>query len=115
MSAPKLPKRTIKNDPFADLIPDSSEADASGPSPEQSSQEPKASISKQSPKRAKITVVVDGELVERIKNAAYWNPALTVASVTEMGIRLAMERIEKDHGGPYPTRTTNLRPGRPLK
>lgn len=111
MSAPKLPKRTIKNDPFADLIP---EPTVEMPPPVPEPTEPAAAAAKV-PRRAKVTVVLDGALVERIRNAAYWNPELTVASVAEMGIKIALERIEKEHGGAYPPRATRLKAGRPLK
>jgi len=115
MSAPKLPKRTIKNDPFADLIPEPpTEAPAPEPVVTKAVKEAPAPVAK-APRRAKVTVVLDGELVERIRNAAYWNPALTVASVAEMGIKIALERIEKEHGGAYPQRSARLRAGRPLK
>jgi hypothetical protein len=40
------------------------------------------------------------DLAERVKNAAYWNPRLTIASIAEMGIFHALELIEKEHGGP---------------
>lgn len=118
MSAPKLPKRTIKNDPFADLIPDPTvELQPPVPEPTESARLPKepAAVAAKVPRRAKVTVVLDGALVERIRNAAYWNPELTVASVAEMGIKIALERIEKEHGGAYPPRATRLKAGRPLK
>ena len=114
MSAPKLPKRTIKNDPFADLIP---EPPVAVPEPVAVAGPVQAlpAVPAKAPRRAKVTVVLDGELVERIRNADYWDPEMTVASVAEMGIKLALERIEKRHGGAYPPRTTRLRAGRPMK
>jgi hypothetical protein len=115
MSAPKLPKRTIKNDPFADLIP---EPPVEGPNAEPIASKAEKStpaLRSKAPRRAKVTVVLDGALVERIRNAAYWNPELSVAGVAEMGIKIALERIEKEHGGAYPPRSGKLRAGRPLK
>lgn len=116
MATSKLPKRTIKNDPFADLIP---EPTTESPAPEKEKEEQSKTTdlvpATKLPRRAKVTVVLDGTLVERIRNAAYWNPELTVASVAEMGIKIALERIEKEHGGAYPPRAARLRPGRPLK
>ena len=41
-----------------------------------------------------------------MKNAAYWNPRLTIASIAELGIKYAIEQVEKEHGGPYPQRET---------
>jgi hypothetical protein len=62
----------------------------------------------------KLTVRVSRELTERVRNAAYWNPRLTVTAITELGLKLALEKIERD-GGPYPPRETKLRGGPPIK
>ena len=58
---------------------------------------------------------LDGALVDRVKNAAYWNPRLTIARIAEAGIRLAIEEVERDHGGAYPRREGELLGGRPIK
>jgi hypothetical protein len=55
------------------------------------------------------------DLIERVKNAAFWNPRLTITAIAEAGIRQAIEKEEKSHGGPYPTREQELRGGRPIK
>lgn len=65
--------------------------------------------------REKLTVHLDGALVNRVKNAAYWNPRLTIARIAEAGIRLAIEQVEREHGGPYPHREAELIGGRPIK
>jgi hypothetical protein len=65
--------------------------------------------------RRKITVHLRPDLVERVKNAAYWNPRLTIASIAEMGILYALDQIEKANGGPYPPREQELRGGRPIR
>ena len=65
--------------------------------------------------REKLTVHLDGALVNRVKNAAYWNPRLTIARIAEAGIRLAIEQVERDNGGAYPRREAELLGGRPIK
>ena len=103
---------TIKNDPFATIIPVQEE------NAEDVSAEPERAPSpaKDCPfRRAKITVHLREDLIDRVKNAAYWNPRLTIASIAEMGIYQAIEAIEKEHGGPYPQRHEELRGGRPMK
>ena len=55
------------------------------------------------------------DLIERVKNAAYWNPRLTIAAIAEAGIRQALAEVEREHGGPYPPREQDLRGGRPIK
>ena len=116
---------TIKNDPFETLIPDrvgeqaNEEAHATsvvtplrrepqpeGPRPEGSKAEGQ--------KKEKLTVHLTHDLIERVKNAAYWNPRLTIASIAELGVRFAIEQVEKEHGGPYPPRESELKGGRPI-
>lgn len=115
---------TIKNDPFATLIPDRSE--------EQSVEEraaevvtpirPRAAERKpvETPKasegqrKEKLTVHLTHDLIERVKNAAYWNPRLTIASIAEIGVQYAIELVEKENGGPYKPRESELKGGRPI-
>lgn len=65
--------------------------------------------------RQKLTVHLDADVVNRVKNAAYWNPRLTIARIAERGIRLALKEVEKEHGGSYPQREGDLVGGRPIK
>ena len=65
--------------------------------------------------RRKLTVHLEADIVNRVKNAAYWNPRLTIAKIAERGIRLALKEVEKDHGGAYPQREGELVGGRPIK
>ena len=65
--------------------------------------------------KQKLTVHVSFELADRVKNAAYWNPRLTIAAIAEQGIRQAIEKFERDHGGKYPPREGELIGGRPIK
>lgn len=137
-------RSTIKNDPFAAVIPLPAEADLPEPfdgpvgtpkTPE--TPEPAVSapppVRKPRPPRAanadrtdavpvtprtgkqKLTVHVAADLAERVKNAAYWNPKLTIAGIAEQGIKHAIDRYEREHGGPYPPRDGELVGGRPIK
>lgn len=65
--------------------------------------------------RQKLTVHLDADVVNRVKNAAYWNPRLTIAKIAERGIRLALKEVEREHGGQYPQREGALVGGRPIK
>ena len=65
-------------------------------------------------KKEKLTVHLTHDLIERVKNAAYWNPRLTIASIAELGVRYAIEQVEAEHGGPYPPREAELKGGRPI-
>ena len=115
-------KRTIKNDPFADLIPDPEVAKAESRSDTGSKRGSKVdkpgiepvTVSKPL-KKMKVTLMLDGDLVERIKNAVYWNPSLTLSGVAMEGMRKTLQEIEEKNQGPYPARSSELRAGRPLK
>jgi len=125
-------RSTIKNDPFASVIPLPTELEL----PEVTPIEPSSPESKRTmravntdpreptprtpvvvPKRGKqkLTVHLDPELADRVKNAAYWNPRLTIAGIAEQGIRSVIEKIEREHGGKYPPREGELIGGRPIK
>ncbi len=137
MNKPRTSKSTIKNDPFATVIPLAIETN---PTVERvvevAAEEPKAeAVEKPRPANAdrqrrniaivetppekigkqKLTVHLESSLAERVKNAAYWNPRLTIAGIAEQGIRLAIERFEREHGGKYPPREGELIGGRPIK
>ncbi len=128
---PKSPtvKSTIGNDPFAALIPvpqEDIEAPAFVPKPKKPM---KVSENRDTPrkepvepkpipperKKQKLTIHLDGELADRVKNAAYWCPRLTIAGIAEVGIRTAIEKLEREHGSRYPAREGDLIGGRPIK
>ena len=114
-------KSTIKNDPFALVIPDlAREEDAPPASPQPTTDavvpsragEPKSRSLVT--KKEKLTVLLTHDIIERVKNAAYWNPRLTIASIAERGIAHVIEEVEREHGGAYPPREEELRGGRPI-
>lgn len=129
---PARARSTIGTDPFAAVIPtDEPQQEAEPDTPpsraaarsKPSPAEPARSVptrdevaAESAEKvRQKLTVHLDGVVVNRVKNAAYWNPRLTIASIAERGIRLALKEVEKEHGGPYPQRDGALVGGRPIK
>lgn len=84
--------------------------------PHEAPSEPTATVGEGGERgRSKLTVHMDRDLVNRVKNAAYWNPRLTIARIAEAGIRLALDQVEKEHGGPYPQREGELVGGRPIR
>jgi uncharacterized protein (DUF4415 family) len=133
MAKSQTARSTIKNDPFATLIPDR-EAEQAAEAEEANEptatnvvtplrREPAASQVRgdqaepkkaEGQKREKLTVHLTHDLIERVKNAAYWNPRLTIASIAELGVKYAIEQVEKDNGGPYPPREAELKGGRPI-
>jgi hypothetical protein len=113
-------KSTIKNDPFALVIPEQEEeAPAATMKAEPASQpqgrgeQPKLPAT-HAQKKEKLTVHLTHDLIERVKNAAYWNPRLTIAAIAERGIIEVIGQIEQENGGPYPPREAELKGGRPI-
>ena len=65
-----------------------------------------------SQQKGKVTVLVSNELLERLRNAAWWQRK-TLATLAEDGLRLVVERLERQHGGPFEPREEKLKTGRP--
>jgi hypothetical protein len=134
MSKSHTVRSTIKNDPFAAVIPPANEPDpptakAPAVAPEKPAvgrrPERLSASERVTPTRApaaadrrtkqKLTVHLSPELADRVKNAAYWNPRLTIAGIAEQGVRQAIDKLERENGGPYPPRDGDLVGGRPIK
>jgi len=66
-------------------------------------------------KKERLTVHLPVDVIERAKNAVYWSPGLTLAGLAESAFVRALEKLEKDHGEPFPARSHELKGGRPMK
>jgi hypothetical protein len=62
---------------------------------------------------ARLTLVMRPELLERVRNAAFWTPGETLAGIGYRGVMAEIEKMEKANGGPFPQRTKPNRIGRP--
>jgi hypothetical protein len=65
--------------------------------------------------KERLTVHLPINLIDRLKNAVYWTPGLTLAGLAEATLREAIDKLEKERGEPFPPRTRELTGGRPLK
>ena len=65
-----------------------------------------------SQQKGKVTVLVSNDLLERLRNAAWWQRE-TLVTLAEEGLRLVVERLERQHGGPFEPREKDLKTGRP--
>ncbi len=67
--------------------------------------------------KERLTVHVPVDLIDRVKNAVYWTPGVTLAGLSEEGLTKAVQRLEKKHnqGKPFAKRKAELKGGRPLK
>lgn len=64
--------------------------------------------------KLRLTVQVHSEVLERVKNAVYWTPGLTLAALAEEALIKAVDALEKKCGKEFPTRAEELKGGRPL-
>lgn len=63
-------------------------------------------------KTEKLSLLMDAQLVERLKNAVYWSPGLTISSVVERATADMIKKLEKDNGKPFPERNGKMKKGR---
>lgn len=66
-------------------------------------------------KKQRVTIHVPVDLIERVKNAVFWEPGLTLAEFAEEALAKAIDALEQEKGTPFPQRRRPLRGGRPLK
>lgn len=65
-------------------------------------------------KRVRISAEISGDIAERIKNAVYWTPGMTMAGFIEESLAKAIEQLEEEKGEKFPQRERNLVGGRPM-
>lgn len=63
----------------------------------------------------RVTVHLPVNLVERLRNAVYWTPGLTLTALASDALRRCIEDLERDRGSEFPRRERKLRTGRPVK
>ena len=66
-------------------------------------------------RRSKISAEVDYDVADRVKNAVYWTPGLTMARFIERALEDAIDKLEEDRGGKFEAREGELVGGRPMK
>lgn len=67
------------------------------------------------PKKQRITVQISEDVIERVKNAVYWTPGLTLASLAEEAFAKAVDQLEKERKEEFPRRKEELKTGRPIR
>lgn len=66
-------------------------------------------------KKQRITIHVAIDLIDRVKNAVYWEPGLTLTQFAQEAFEEALKQREKKRGEEYPERKVRaLKSGRPL-
>jgi hypothetical protein len=106
---PKPKPSTISHDPYAFIGTPTKAA------PPQPADEPPP-VTKPAPDKVateKITTPFPVDLIERARNAAYWD-RLTLTGIIVQALTDALDKMEKERGEPYPPRASELRGGRPV-
>ena len=79
---------------------------------------PEASTAEVERRREKLryTFHLPAELVERVRDAVYWQPDLTLAKFAEWALKDELKKLERERneGRPFPARTGELKGGRPI-
>lgn len=70
---------------------------------------------KEEPARDKIHVSIDSELANRLRNATFYTPEMTMYQIVEEGLESVLARMEEQRGGPFPQRPSELKGGRPVR
>lgn len=108
-SKPK--QRTISHDPYAFI-----QGQPESPSTRQEEEKLKAATAEE-PARStateKITTPFPANLIEQVRNVAYWE-RLTLTGIIVEAVSEAIARMEKERGEPYPPRKGELKGGRPI-
>ncbi|WP_036746567.1 hypothetical protein [Parachlamydia acanthamoebae] len=79
---------------------------------EEEQQDPK--IRQKPSRKQRITVQISEDVIERIKNAVYWTPGLTLASLAEEAFAKVVDALEEEREAPFPKRKEELKTGRPI-
>ena len=65
-------------------------------------------------KRVRISAEISGDVANRIKNAVYWTPGMTMAGFIEESLGKAIKDLEEEKGEEFPQRERRLVGGRPM-
>ena len=68
---------------------------------------------RQQPRKIRLTVSLPSDLVDRLRDAVYWSPSLTLAWLIAQSVRTSLAEMEFVRQEPFPKRTNALRAGRP--
>ena len=67
------------------------------------------------PAKTRLTVTLPVPLLDRLRNTVYWTADLTLARLIEQAVAASVDRLEQQHGEPFPPRIESLKGGRPRR
>ena len=62
-----------------------------------------------------ISLRLPDDLIERVKNAVYHLPGITMCDFAEDAFSQALDQLERSRGEPFPKRSKELKKGRPIR
>lgn len=72
-------------------------------------------LERRAEKRERLTVKLRVGIIDRLRNAVFYTPGLTINGFIEQCITTTVDQMEQERGAAFPERTANLRAGRPPK
>lgn len=114
-------RKTIGTNPLDAVVPDLRNIKSAPPLPVSdelignSTSAPGSNTGEDPNRKERLTIHLSAGLINRIKNAVFWTPGLTLADMGETALTVLVDELESEHGGPFESRTSELKGGRPLK
>lgn len=62
----------------------------------------------------RFTVNLPAEIIQRVRDCAYWHPALTLGTIAAIALTDFVDDMERERGRPYPP-GGQLKRGRPKR
>jgi hypothetical protein len=108
-------KTTIGDNPLDAVVPDRVAAGKTHQAKPHVARPQPAPVAPERVVKERLTVHLPVILIDRLKNAVYWTPGLTLAGLAEDALERAMDRMEKARGEPFEPRKGRIKAGRPPK
>ena len=106
-------KKTIGINPLEEYL--SSTRDQKEKEPVATEEPAVVAITPTTVSKQRITLHISSSVIDRVKNAVYWEPGLTLAGFAEEALERALNELEAERGSPFPQRREHrLRGGRPI-
>lgn len=111
---PTKTRSTIGQNPLDAVVPDL-QRQATGATENKRPNTAPVIPAPESDRKERLTIHLSQNLIERLKNAVFWTPGLTLAELGENAFTQLVDELETKHGGAFEPRTGELKGGRPLK
>ena len=107
-------RSTIGQNPLDAVVPDLHRQPAQTTEKNVSNSTTKAPLPEPD-RKERLTIHLPQSLIERLKNAVFWTPGLTLAELGETAFTQLVNELEEQRGEAFEPRTGELKGGRPLK